>query len=308
MIVSPPITSEAMIDAMNAVFGRHPGFRTLHAKGTLCTGTFTPTAEGGRLTRAAHMQGPAVEATARLSNGSGDPGTPDYAPGVRGLATTFQLPDTSHTDIVAQTSPRFPVRTPEAFIALTRASRPGLARLWRLPAFLARHPGAAPGLAAAAATTKPPPSYATCRFYAIHAYRWVDSGGDARYVRYAWIPEASEPPISTRQARERGPDYLKIELRERLAREPVRFALELQIAAEGDAVDDPAAAWPDERETVVAGTLELNRTNGASPGAEGDSLVFDPARVTDGIELSDDPILRFRPGAYSVSHERRTSA
>ncbi len=35
--------------------------------------------------------------------------------------------------------------------------------------------------------------------------------------------------------------------------------------------------------------------------------VFDPTRVVDGIELSDDPILRYRPGAYSESVSRRTS-
>ena len=34
--------------------------------------------------------------------------------------------------------------------------------------------------------------------------------------------------------------------------------------------------------------------------------VFDPTRVVDGIELSDDPILRYRPGAYSESVSRRT--
>lgn len=37
-------------------------------------------------------------------------------------------------------------------------------------------------------------------------------------------------------------------------------------------------------------------------------VVFDPVHVTDGIELSDDPILRFRPRAYAVSIERRTAA
>lgn len=37
-------------------------------------------------------------------------------------------------------------------------------------------------------------------------------------------------------------------------------------------------------------------------------LAFDPARVTPGIELTDDPILRFRPKAYSVSVERRTGS
>jgi catalase len=35
-------------------------------------------------------------------------------------------------------------------------------------------------------------------------------------------------------------------------------------------------------------------------------LVFDPTRVTDGIELSPDPILNIRTHAYSVSVEART--
>jgi catalase len=34
--------------------------------------------------------------------------------------------------------------------------------------------------------------------------------------------------------------------------------------------------------------------------------IFDPSRVTAGIELSDDPILHFRPKAYSLSVARRT--
>jgi catalase len=47
--------------------------------------------------------------------------------------------------------------------------------------------------------------------------------------------------------------------------------------------------------------LETERETG------GDVLVFDPGRVTDGIELSGDPVLRFRPKAYSDSVARRTS-
>ena len=37
----------------------------------------------------------------------------------------------------------------------------------------------------------------------------------------------------------------------------------------------------------------------------GEVVVFDPTRVVDGIELSDDPILRYRPAAYSESVKRR---
>jgi catalase len=43
-----------------------------------------------------------------------------------------------------------------------------------------------------------------------------------------------------------------------------------------------------------------------SNGSEGDILVLDPTRVTDGIELSGDPILRFRPEANSASVVRRS--
>ena len=41
---------------------------------------------------------------------------------------------------------------------------------------------------------------------------------------------------------------------------------------------------------------------------DGDVLVFDPTRVPDGIELTADPILHARSGAYRVSVARRTAA
>jgi catalase len=40
----------------------------------------------------------------------------------------------------------------------------------------------------------------------------------------------------------------------------------------------------------------------------GTPTVFDPTRVVDGIELSDDPILRYRPDAYTESVSRRTTS
>ena len=41
------------------------------------------------------------------------------------------------------------------------------------------------------------------------------------------------------------------------------------------------------------------------PEGDGHIEVFDPTRIIDGIELSDDPILHARPKAYSVSAYRR---
>jgi catalase len=284
----------------NEVFGRHAGFRALHAKGTLLKGTFTATPEAAALSTAGHMQGEPVPVTARVSNGFGNPGAPDYSPDVRGLAIKFYLPDDSRTDIVAQTAPRFPVHTPEGFLELLRAQKPGPAMAWKMPLFLARHPEALPGLPVNLRALRPPQSYATATYFAIHAFRWLDAGGESRHVRYTLHPEAGDHRIGPREARRLGKDYLQSEIRQRIAAGPVRFRLELQIAAAGDKVDDPASLWPADRPRVDAGTLELSALE-TERERDGDVLVFDPTRVVAGIELSNDPVLRYRHEAYSDS-------
>jgi len=300
------VTAEQATDAANDAFGRHPGFRALHAKGTLLKGTFTATPEAARLTRAGHMQGEPIPATIRVSNGAGNPDAPDYAPDVRGLAVKLYLSDGARIDIVAQTAPRFPVHTPEAFVKLLHAQHPGPAMAWKFPLFLARHPEALRSLPANLPSLRPPTSYAACSYYAIHAYRFLDSEGGSRYVRYTFLPEATEEKIGPRDAKRRGRDYLQKEIRDRVAAGPVRFTLELQIAAPGDDVDDPASVWPKARERVRAGILEITDLE-TERETGGDVLVFDPTRVVDGIELSDDPVLQFRAAAYSESVARRTA-
>ncbi len=298
------VTPAQAADAANEAFGRHPGHRALHAKGTLLKGTFTATPDAAPLTRAQHMQGEPVPATVRVSNGNGNPSVADYAPDVRGLAVKLYLPDRARTDIVAQTAPRFPVHTPEGFVELLRAQHPSPSMAWKFPLFLARHPEAVRSLPANLPALRPPESYAACTYYAIHAYRLLDSDGGSRYVRYTFVPEAAQAKLSPWEAKRRGREYLQEEIRERVANGPIRFTLELQLAAGGDAVDDPASVWPKDRQRLRAGTLEITGLE-TERETGGDVLVFDPTRVIDGIELSDDPVLRFRGPAYSESVARR---
>ena len=61
------------------------------------------------------------------------------------------------------------------------------------------------------------------------------------------------------------------------------------------------------RRRVTVGTLKLTGLDTEREQGS-DVLVFDPTRVTDGIECSDDPVLRFRPIAYSESVTRRVSS
>lgn len=297
------VTPKEAVDAANQVFGSHPGYRALHAKGILCRGTFTPSAEAGRLTCARHMQaGQESPATIRFSNGAGKPDSADYAPDPRGMAIKLYLADGSRTDIVAQTSPRFPVHTPEAFVELLKVQ----ASPWRLPLFLLRHPETLRALPVARKGLPPPESFATCTYYALHAFKWVDADNQGHYVRYTLLPEAGDRRISPKEGKRRGRDYLHEEIRRRLSDGPVRFTLELQLAEPGDTVNDPWAMWPANRQRVAAGTLEITELE-TERETGGDILVFDPTRVTGGIELSDDPVLHFRRGAYDESVSRRTA-
>jgi catalase len=305
-----PSPSEQAVDAVSDLFGRHPGHRAVHAKGILCTGTFTATPQAAALTRAQHMQGQPVEVTVRFSNASGDPGEHDGIPDGRGMATKLYLPDGSRTDILAVSAKRFFARTPEEFIEFNRAVAPGnggrprprpLKMLW----YLARHPKAAPAVRSIG-ETKPIAGYARCRYNSLHAFGWVDSGGGTRHVRYSWLPEEGELALDSKDAKSRAPDYLQQDLRDRFAQgERVRFTLVVQLASPDDPLDDPRIAWPEDREEVTVGALELTGLE-TRRETDGDVLVFDPTRVTDGIELTDDPILRFRKAAYSVSVDRRS--
>src|SRR3954452_4041434 len=298
------------VDAISAATGEHPGHRRAHSKGTVVAGSFTATPAASELTRAPHMQGDPVPVTVRFSNGGGDPGVPDYAAREgRGMATKFYLPGGEKTDIVALSLPCFFVRTPEDFVEFTRTREPdpdtGEPDMAKIGAFLEAHQEALPAIQFALGA-KPPVSYATAVYNSIHSFRWENADGESRFVRYRWEPEAGEQALEPEEAKERGGDYLQRDIAERVE-DGVAFRLFVVLAEEGDAVDDPTVAWPEEREKVEVGRLELTAVDHSREQGD-DVMVMDPTRVIDGIETSEDQILLFRPRAYAVSVQRRSGA
>lgn len=298
------VTPDQAIDAIRETGGAQPGNRALHAKGKLYRGTFTATDAAAQLSRAAHLRGTTVPALIRFSSGSGNPAQKDSAPGVRGMAVKFTLPDGSTTDVSTQTAKLFPSATPEGFVDLLHAMRPGVTAPLRLAGYIATHPRFLTVLPVVRAANRVPASYATVEYHGLHAFRWVAADGSARFVRYHLLPAAGEEFLPPRVAAEKSANFLIEELDERLAAQPVRFSYQVQIAADGDSTVDPSKPWHSSQ-TVIVGTLEIT---GADTEREhdGDIVVFDPMRVTDGIEPSDDPVLRFRTHAYSASVKLRT--
>jgi catalase len=299
-----PVSPDDAIEAIRGTGGAQPGCRALHAKGTLYRGTFTASPEAAGLSRAKHLDGSTVPAVIRFSNGSGNPAQRDNSPGVRGMAVKFTLPDGSTTDVSTQTARLFVSSTPDGFVDLLKAMRPGLTTPLRMAAYFVTHPRLLGALPVLRDANKVPASYATIEYHGLHAFRWIGADGNARFVRYHLVPAAGEQLLSGSAIHGVGPDFLTDELNTRLTSGPARFDFRVQIAGPKDSTIDPSAPWQS-TEMVTVGTLEIT---GLETDREhgGDIVVFDPMRVTDGIEPSDDPVLRFRTLAYSASVKLRT--
>ena len=295
-----------LVDAINRNYQGTHDHRAAHAKGFCASGTFQATPEAAALTRAAQFSGNPTAVTVRFSNGSGSLASADHHLDARGMAVKFHLPGGEASDIVAVSLNVFFVSEPEAFFELTQARGPdpatGRPDPNALGDFLIRHPEAEAAFTQSL-TTSPPVSYATVEYNALHAFRWLDAAGGSHFVRYRWVPEAGVKSIDREEARKRGNDYLRAEMAERLGQEPAGFRLEVQVAGEGDDIDDPTREWPAERRRLSAGRLEMTALR-AEQYRDCARLVFDPTRITTGLEISADPLLPFRRLDYALTTRR----
>jgi catalase len=310
--MSVPATSQSvvaqLVETMRTLAGSHPTFRPAHAKGIVCAGTWRPSPDARRVTRAVHFQGDPVGSVVRFSNSSGDPNVHDGQPGVRAMSVKFPLGDGRAADILANSIDGFVARTPEELLEFLRAQLPdpatGKPAPDAVPKFLASHPGAAAFVGRL--MQKPiPASYARAGYHAEHAFLFTAADGSRRFGRYHFVPDAGEAFLSPEEGGKRGPNFLREELEGRLRTGSVGFRLVLQVAADGDPTDDPTTLWPADRPRVDLGHLDIT---GISPTSADDErrLVFDPTNRADGIELSNDPVLRARSAAYAISYERRS--
>jgi catalase len=289
-----------LLAQLDTLFGLHPGFRPAHAKGIMLGGTFNPAPEAVSLTRAPHVTRDSTPVTVRFSNGTGLPAIPDNAPdsNPRGFAVRFHLADHVHTDIVSHSTDGFPTRTGQDFLSFLRAAASG-----DPSAFLATHPAAL----AFVQTPKPSPaSFATEAYFGVTAFRFINRQGLTRYGRYRVVPAADIEHLDDATTKSKGENYLFEELTNRIAADPIRFNIYVQIADDGDIVDDATIHWPDDRPLVHFGTVEL--TAKAPEDEAHRRIIFDPIPRVDGIEPSDDPLLELRAAIYLLSGRRRRRA
>lgn len=300
-------TPAQLVDALNGVFGQHPGFRAVHAKGIVLEGQFTPSPSAATISKAAHLQKKTTTFTVRFSNFAGIPDLADNngLASPHGLAVKFNLPGNKHTDIVAHSFNGFPSATTSDFRQLLLAlgaSGPDAAKPTALDTYLDSHPVAKAFLTA----PKPAPeSYGTLPYFGVNTFKFINAKGQTTLGRYQFIPAAGNHNLTEALAAKAAPDYLSDEIRQRVKSAAVKFKLVVQIAAKGDQTDDPSIAWPDSRPIVELGTLDITRAVADNNTAQ-KKLLFMPNALTPGIEVGD-PMINARSASYPVSYSRRSN-
>jgi len=149
-----------------------------------------------------------------------------------------------------------------------------------------------------------PASFATELFFSNDAFIFVNKDGVKQAGRYKILPVAGQHDLSDAEAKTKAANFLVQEFKTRLATEPIKFRLVVQLPNSGDPTKDPSLVWPDDRKTIDVGTISITSVVADSDAAE-KALAYDPTKLTDGIELSDDPLPALRSNVYALSVRHR---
>lgn len=300
---SETILAKRTVNRIEEVAGTFPGYRRAHAKGELYEAIFTPTGQASSLTTAPHLRDTEVQAIVRFSNSSPNPTTADALAAVKGMSVQFQFSNGDVTNLVGITLPIFVTKSPQTFFDIlntVKSFKDGKPHFKDMVKLFASYPEsrAAFQMIRKLKNTK---SYATGRYYAVHAFFLVNEEGLRTPVKFEWEPEAGVETLSIKEAATMPTDYLEAELSDRLQEEEVGFRLHIVIGNQQDPTDDPTKEWPKDRQRIEAGVLRVKTKVHSGEN----NIMFDPTILPKGIECSDDEILPFRKDAYAVSYERR---
>jgi catalase len=121
------------------------------------------------------------------------------------------------------------------------------------------------------------------------------------------LPVAGNEYLDDEGAARQTPDFLFDELRARVAKGPVKFRIVVQLAEDGDTVDDATVRWPETRPQFTFGEISLTEIAPDNAGAQ-QHIIFDPIPRVDGIAASADPLFEPRANVYLMAGRRRRAA
>jgi catalase len=300
-------SGDALVDALNGVFGKHAATRGSHAKGQCVKGTFTPSGAAAELSKSP-IFAKAQPVLGRFSFGGGNPKAGEKGKSARGLALRFDPDGKTPSDFVQLSVPIFFAKTPEQVVAFLQARVPaadGKPDAAKVKAFSDANPETTKQ--GAWVSAKPiPASYAGLNYWGIHAFIAENAKGEKTTIKFKSVPLAGEIGLSEDEAKAKPDDFFTADLAERLAKGQISFELTAIIAQAGDPTNDPTIEWPEaERKQIKLGKIEIA---GLESNAKCDATTFDPNNLAAGLSgAPDDAILPARASSYATSLTRRSS-
>lgn len=299
-------TPVQFIDTFAKLFGEHKGERKGHAKGFCVSGSFVGDKNMMPYSNSALFSGESYPLTGRFSMAGGNPKAAENSRSPRGFAAQIKLNNGEIQHFALLSTPIFGAKDPDSFLGLLQASIPdaktGKPDLAKIAAYRKAHPDT---LAQAdyLAKTAPPASYANTPYFGLHSFYLSNAEGKQQAVRWQFQPLDGVKGLTDSEIAAAPKDFLEQRLLAQLAKGPVKFKLQLQLAATGDNLLDPSKAWPADRTVLDAGELQITAAGGDSCK----NINFDPNVLATGISPSADPILQMRSGAYAISFGKRLS-
>jgi catalase len=291
--------------------------RVVHARGSAAHGYFQVYESMAEYTSAAFLQDPDTQTPVfvRFSTVAGSRGSTDLARDVRGFAVKFYTTEGNY-DLVGNNMPVFFIQDAIKFPDLVHAVKPephneipqaasAHDTFWD---FISLMPESMHMIMWLMSDRAIPRSFRMMEGFGVHTFRFVNSRGRARFVKFHWKPLLGLHAVVWDEAQKisgKDPDFHRRDLWESIEEGNFpQWELGVQIVEEKDEHSfefdllDPTKIIPEEIVPVERiGRLTLNR-NPENFFAETEQVAFHTGNIVPGIDFTNDPLLQGRLFSY----------
>jgi len=304
ILVAAPLSAQEKFDVVDGfsafedLFGVVPGKRRNHTKGFCVEGTIVPLGSDIQsLSRSSLFRGNS-SVVARVSHKGGKANPADDKYGLLGMALEITTPDNETHVIAMNTEHFFPVSTSEAFIGLLRAKKAGPEAS---KAFAAKHPELKTYKSYHAGLDKTLRPYEGTTYNSVNAFYLVNEAQEKTAMRFSFQPSGEQSIVVDTH-----PDFFLQNMQANIENGEVSWDMVVTLANPGDSIEDPSQQWTGEHTSITAARFTASAAMSESEGSC-DRINFDPTVLSDGFEISEDPMLKVRSMIYALGVGKRLS-
>ena len=287
--------------------------RVVHARGAGAHGIFESYGDFSEFTMAKFLgqKGKKVPVFVRFSTVIHSSGSPEIARDPRGFATKFYTEEGNY-DLVGNNLPVFFIRDAMKFPDMVHSLKPSPITNKQDPNrffdFFSHVPESTHMLTFVYSDMGTPDGYRQMDGFGVHSFKWVNSKGEARYVKYKWTSMQGHKNFTAEETKKVvAEDWgnATTDLYENIAAGKFPSGeLSVQIIKPEDLGKfdfnplDATKIWPEELvPSIKIGKMTLNRVPD-NFFEESEQSAFAPANFVPGIEASEDRLLQGRLFSY----------